>query len=674
LTEAFFVVVLVAYLIGTVLPLVFYSNNRINIPIAHAFALIASGAGIIASVLALTGATAVTVTIFPSPVFGATSLSLDGLSAFFLLTISLVSLAVSIYATPYMVKTAGKRSAAGFGALYNLFLLSLVMVVTVDNAFYFVVFWELMTLTSYFLVVFDYKKIQTARAGFQYLVMTHVGTAFILFSLIALSVHAGGFSFAGFKAAQASLPMGLKNAIFISALLGFSTKAGLVPLHVWLPRAHPAAPSHVSALMSGVMIKTGIYGLIRVLFDFLSPTPWWWGLLILILAMVSAILGVMYALMEHDIKRLLAFHSVENVGIIMMGVGLAVIFSSFGFVPAALLSLTAALFHLINHAIFKGLLFLGAGSIQYSTGTKNIEELGGLIKRMPTTAALFLIGSLAISAIPPFNGFASEWLTFQSILQANLIGDVSLQLIVLLAVPALALTGGLAATCFVKAFGITFLSLPRSERAANAKEVPVPMLVGMAILGLLCLALGVGSPVFIPIPWHVATSFFNGASEMPSFNPLLLRLPNSQGHASMSLLLVAALLAVVSLASVVLTGLRGKRSVTTGPTWDCGIPEVTPRMQYSAAAFTRPLKIVFSAIYQPRRQVEVESEASPYFPLSISYESSLYPVFERQLYRRFINTLVRMARRARMIQAGNINLYLAYIFATLVILLVFVWR
>ncbi|MHB8841576.1 MAG: hydrogenase 4 subunit B [Candidatus Aquicultor sp.] len=674
MTEAFFVVVLVAYLVGTALPLVFYNNNRINIPIAHTFALIASGAGIIASALALFGTKPVTVTIFPSPIFGATSLSLDGLSAFFLLTISLVSLAVSIYATPYMAKTAGKRSAAGFGALYNLFLLSLVAVVTVDNAFYFIVFWELMTLTSYFLVVFDYKKIKTARAGFQYLVMTHVGTAFILFSLIALSVHAGGFSFAAFKAAQASLPMGLKNAIFLSALLGFSTKAGLVPLHVWLPRAHPAAPSHVSALMSGIMIKTAIYGLIRLLFEFLSPAPWWWGLLILILAMISAVLGVMYALMEHDIKRLLAFHSVENVGIIMMGVGLAVLFSSFGFIPAALLSLTAALFHLINHAIFKALLFLGAGSIHYSTGTKNIEELGGLIKRMPATAALFLIGSLAISAIPPFNGFASEWLTFQSILQAYRIGDIPLQLIVLLAVPALALTGGLAATCFVKAFGITFLSLPRSERAADAKEVPAPMLIGMAILGLLCIALGVGSTAFITIPWHVATSFFDGATKMPAFSPLILQLPNSQGHASMSLLLIAALLVVVSLAAVLLTRLRGRRSVTTGPTWDCGIPEGTPRMQYSATAFTRPLKIVFSAIYQPRWHVEVESEASPYFPLSISYESSLYPVFERQLYRRFINTLVRAARRARMIQAGNINLYLAYIFATLVILLVLVWR
>lgn len=674
MAEAFFIVVLVAYLIGAALPLAFYNNNRINIPIAHAFAIIASVAGVAASALALTSTPAITLTIFPSPVFGFGSLSLDSLSAFFLLTISLVSFAVSIYASPYMIKTAGNRSAAGFGALYNLFLLSLVLVVTIDNAFYFVVFWELMTLTSYFLVVFDYKKIETAKAGFQYLVMTHVGTAFILFSLIALSVHSGDFSFASFKAAQASLPVALKNAIFLSALLGFSTKAGLVPLHVWLPRAHPAAPSHISALMSGVMIKTAIYGLIRVLFDFLSPTLWWWGLLILILAAVSAVLGVMYALMEHDIKRLLAFHSVENVGIIMMGVGLAVIFSSLGFMPAALLSLTAGLFHLINHAIFKGLLFLGAGSIHYATGTKNIEDLGGLIKRMPITAALFLIGSLAISAVPPFNGFASEWLTFQSMLQANLIGEIPIRLIALLSVPALALTGGLAAACFVKAFGITFLSLPRSTRAANAKEVPAPMLIGMAILGLLSLALGIGSNIFVKIPWQVATSFFHATNAAPATNLLFLRIPANQGHASMSLLLVAAALVFIVLASIVLVRLRGRRSVIVGPTWDCGIPKVTPRMQYSATAFTKPLRIVFSAIYQPRRQIDVEREASPYFPLAISYESSLYPVFERQLYKRFINTLVRVAKKARMIQAGNINLYLAYIFATLVILLVFTWR
>ncbi|HEY3375369.1 MAG TPA: hydrogenase 4 subunit B [Candidatus Aquicultor sp.] len=674
MAEAFNIVVFAAYLIGAVLPLAFYKNNRINIPIAYTFSLIASTAGIAASLVALVSMTVTKIELFSSPIFGVVSVSLDSLSAFFLLTVSVVSFAVSIYAPPYMTKTAGKRSAGGFGALYNLFLLSLVLVVSIDNAFYFLVFWELMTLTSYFLVVFHYKQRETARAGYQYLVMTHVGTAFILFSFLALSVHSGSFSFAGFKEAQASLPMGLKNVIFISALLGFSTKAGLVPLHVWLPRAHPAAPSHVSALMSSVMIKTGIYGLIRVLFDFLSPAPWWWGLLVLILAVVSAVLGVMYALMEHDIKRLLAYHSVENVGIIMIGVGFAVIFSSLGFKTAALLSLTAGLFHLINHAIFKGLLFLTAGSIQYATGTKNIEDLGGLIKRMPITAALFLVGSLAISAIPPFNGFASEWLLFQSILQANLIGDVSLRIISLLSVPALALTGGLAAACFVKAFGITFLSIPRSARATDAKEVPAPMLIGMSILGLLCLILGIGAAAFIKIPWRVAESFIGKTYEMPAFNTLLLRLPDKLGHASASLSMVAVLLVISAMLSILLIRLRGRRSVIKGPTWDCGIPEITPRMQYSATAFTKPLRTVFSAIYQPRRQIEVDHEASPYFSHALSYEASLYPVFERQLYRRFINTLVRVARRARVIQAGNINLYLAYIFATLVGLLVFVWR
>lgn len=669
--EALFIITLMAYLAGTVLPLVFYRNNKINIPLAYGLATIASIAGLATALIALINSSTVKIVLFPSPIFGHGSLNLDGLSAFFLLTISTLALAVSIYAPPYMAKTAGKRNAGGFGALYNLFLLSLVIVIAVDNAFYFAIFWEMMTLTSYFLIVFDYKKIQTVKAGFQYLVMTHVGTAFILAAFIALATNSASFSFADFKQTSASLSPAFKNAVFLAALLGFGTKAGLVPLHVWLPRAHPAAPSHISALMSGVMIKTAIYGLIRVLFDFLSPVIWWWGLVIIILAAISAVLGVMYALMEHDLKRLLAFHSVENIGIILMGIGLAVVFASFGLKTAAVLGLTAGLFHLINHAIFKGLLFLGAGSIHYATGTKNIDDMGGLIKLMPITGGLFLIGSLAISAIPPFNGFASEWLTFQAILQAYAIDDTSIKLIALLLAPALALTGGLAAACFVKAFGISFLSLPRSEKMAEAREVPFAMLAGMGILGFLSLALGVGATFFINLPARVSSHLL-GLSGTPMISSYLsLNISIKETHSSVSLALIMVLLVVIGIMAVVLVRLRGRRSVVIGPTWDCGIREVTPRMQYSATAFSRPIRMVFSGIYQPRSQTEVEYGVSPYFPKVISYKASISPMFERYLYRSFLNGLVRLAIKARMIQAGNINLYLAYIFGTLLILLVF---
>ncbi|OFW32951.1 MAG: hydrogenase 4 subunit B [Candidatus Aquicultor primus] len=662
---------LAAHLLGIVLPLVFYHNNRINILLAYGFAALASIAGIAIAMFALTYPSTVMLTLFPSALFGDGSLSLDGLSAFFLLTISTLSLAVSIYAPPYMRKTAGERSAGGFGALYSLFVLSMILVVTVDNAFYFAIFWEMMTLTSYFLIVFDYKNIQTVKAGFQYLVMTHAGTAFILIAFITLAANSGGFGFVDFKSAATTIPPALKNAIFLAALLGFGTKAGLVPLHVWLPRAHPAAPSHVSALMSGVMIKTAIYGLIRVMFDFLSPLTWWWGAIIIILAAVSALLGVMYALMEHDIKRLLAYHSVENIGIILMGIGLAVVFMSFNLKAAALLSLTAGLFHLINHAIFKGLLFLGAGSIHYATGTKNIDDMGGLLKTMPVTGTLFLVGSLAISALPPFNGFASEWLTFQAILQSYTLGDTSIKLIALFLAPALALTGGLAAACFVKVFGIAFLSLPRSECVAGAKEVPRAMLVGMGILGVLSVALGVGATIFIKIPERVGAALL-GATGVPMLSdPLSFNVAVNGSRSSVSIALIMVVLALIGILAAFLVRIRGKRSTIIGPTWDCGIREITPRMQYSATAFSRPLRMVFSGIYQPRSRVDVEDGISPYFPRTITYEASIYPVFERYIYKRIINVLVRLAGKAKMIQAGSINLYLSYIFVTLLILLIF---
>jgi hydrogenase-4 component B len=685
LIKTLLITLITAYLAGAVLPLLFHKNNRINIPVAYGLALIGSLAGIITATLSLLsakGTEVLSLHLFPSPLFGPGSITLDALSAFFLLTISVVSFAVSIYAPPYMEKTAGNRTAAGFGALFNIFLLSLVIVVMIDNAFYFLVFWELMTLISYFLVVFDYKKIETAKAGFQYLVMTHVGTGFILFTLIALSYYSGSLNFADFNGMQSNMPATLKNTVFIAALLGFSTKAGMVPLHVWLPRAHPAAPSHISALMSGVMIKTGIYGLIRIAFDFLAPAPWWWGLLIIAPAVLSAVLGVMYALMEQDVKRLLAFSSVENVGIIMIGVGLSVIFSAFGLTAASVLSLTAAMFHLINHAVFKGLLFLGAGSIHYATGLRNIEQMGGLLKKMPVTGALFLIGSLAISAIPPFNGFASEWLTFQSILQAGLISNTTVQLLVLLTVPALALTGGLAAATFIKAFGFSFLALPRDERAAKAEEVPLLMRMGMGVLGVLCVALGVGSSMFIQLPLKAAGSLFMDAGFVAGTATKLLSMnvymENTIGQNrsldAISIFVVLPALAIACVIAFLMVRIRGPRSITIGPTWDCGIPVVTSRMQYSATAFSRPLKVVFKAIYRPQRQIEIDIDSSPYYPATRSYESSIHHVFERQIYQRAVNTLLKLARRVRVIQAGNINLYLAYIFVTLLAAIVFTWR
>jgi hydrogenase-4 component B len=401
--------------------------------------------------------------------------------------------------------------------------------------------------------------------------------------------------------------------------------------------------------------------------------------------------------MEQDLKRILAFSSVENVGIIMMGVGLSLIFTSFDLPVIAALCMAAALFHLINHALFKGLLFMGAGSIQYSTGLKNIEEMGGLLKLMPVTGALFLIGALAISALPPLNGFASEWLTFQAILKATLIKDNSIQLLMLLSIPALALTGGLAVATFTKAFGISFLAIPRSEKAATAKEVPLSMNLGAGILAALCVLFGLGSGYFARIPSNVAnrllgltgaeldSKLLTNALELKispadlsglshSVSGLINNPGHFQGDSSVSLAYIAIALLFAALLAKLIVSLRGTQSTKIGATWDCGIPEVTPRMQYSALALSRPLKVVFRAIYRPHRTIEISDSVSLYYPKSISYRASISHVLEQQVYRRIVGYILKVAGKARMIQGGNINMYLVYIFVTLIAVILFAWR
>ena len=378
----------------------------------------------------------------------------------------------------------------------------MILVVTAQHALFFLLVWEIMSLTSYFLVIYERHEEENIKAGTLYFIMTHVGTAFILFAFLLLYRATGSFDFGAIGKGMAAASPFVRNAVFIFALIGFGAKAGIIPFHIWLPAAHPAAPSHVSALMSGVMIKTGIYMLARICWDMLpGPPPLWWGLLILIIGSISSLLGVLYALSEHDLKRLLAYHSIENIGIILLGLGSSLVFLSAGMKTLALLGLIAALYHTLNHATFKALLFLGAGAVIAETHTRNIEGYGGLIRVMPQTAFFFLVGSLAISALPPFNGFFSEWMTFQSLFLGVNSFNLATKMIFIAAIGALAFTGGLAAACFVKAFGVTFLARPRSEAATHAKESPLPLRIGMAALALLTLILGVfagGCPAVLP--------------------------------------------------------------------------------------------------------------------------------------------------------------------------------
>ena len=353
-------------------------------------------------------------------------------------------------------------------AFYNALLLATTLVFTASNAFFFLIAWEIMALTAYCLVSFEHEKSEDAHAGVLFFIMSHIGTGCLILGFLLLFQAAGGqspgdYAFDAFRTLGEKMSPGRRDAAFLLFLFGFGVKAGIVPLHIWLPEAHPVAPSNASALLSGVMIKTGIYGLTRVLFDFMGTPPNWWGVTILTIGTISAVLGVLYALMEHDLKRLLAYHSIENIGIILMGLGAALMFLHTHHPVLATLALIAGLYHTINHAIFKALLFLGAGAVLHATHTRNMEEMGGLIKRMPKTAFFFLIGAVAISALPPLNGFVSEWLTYQSLLQGFGTTDSLVRLMFPLSGAMLALTGALAAACFVKAFGITFLAQPRSE-------------------------------------------------------------------------------------------------------------------------------------------------------------------------------------------------------------------
>ncbi len=600
------------------------------------------------------------------------ALYIDGLSAFFILVISLAALAVSIYSLGYTREYAGRKNIGLLGFLYNSFLLSMMLVVSANNAIMFLIVWEIMSLTSYFLVTYEHEDEKSRRAGFIYILMTHAGTGFIILSFLILANAGGGFGFDLFRTSGAVMFPWMKDAAFLLALIGFGTKAGIVPLHIWLPYAHPAAPSNVSALMSGVMIKTAIYGLIRVTFDFLGGDVFWWGMLILIIASICALLGVMYALMEHDMKRLLAFHSVENIGIILIGVGMSVIFMSAGMPELAAFGLIAGLYHLINHAVFKALLFMGAGSIIYSTHTKNIEEMGGLLKKMPWTGAFFLIGSISISALPPFNGFVSEWLTFQSqLLGVNLTDNIA-KIMILFSGAALALTSALAAACFVKAFGISFLALPRSTHAEHAKEVPGSMLFGMGLLAFLCIVLGIFPMYIIPF-LDTVTSPIVGGSVMKdvTFNLSIATFGPLAGSISTAWIIV--LLIIFLPLPFILALLAGGRTKTrTYETWGCGQPVSTARNEYTATAFSKPMRMWFGNIYRPRREIKTTYAISPYFKESFSFNSEIEPVFEKYLYGPVTWLVLTVSRIMRVIQTGSIHLYLLYIFITLVIALIYV--
>lgn len=572
-------------------------SHTVSKGLACLFGIAASAAAIAAGFAGLTGA--VGLVSYATPLaFANFSFMLNGLSGLMLVLINVLALAAWVYGLAYFDEYSAKDMAR-IGFFMNVFVAAMCMVVTVDNAFWFLVFFELMSLSSYFLVIIDGTE-EAKRGGLMYLIVAHVGFLLIAVSFLLLASQAGSLEFQSFR--EAGFAPALASAAFVLAFLGFGCKAGIVPLHSWLPQAHPAAPSNVSALMSGGMIKIGIFGMIKVCLDLIGPSSCelWWGAMVLVVGCITAVIGVAYALNENDLKRLLAYSSVENIGVILLGLGICVIGAAASSDVLTLMGLVAALFHSINHAAFKGLLFLGAGSVLYSTGTRDMQLLGGLHRVLPLASALFLVGSLAIAALPPLNGFASEWLAYQAMISAATSGGFALRALMAIAVVSLALTGALAVACFVKAYGVTFLGAARSDRAEKAGPVPAAMLAAMLVLALLCVGLGIAAPWVVSALTAVAASICTVAPVELSTGMVLANPFTGEGVSApltfLALVLAAALVVAVRKAKA-----TGGAAFDRDP-WACGYAP-TSEMAPDSVSFASQADMFMHPLYQIRADI-----------------------------------------------------------------------
>ena len=589
---------------------------------------------------------------------------LDALSAFFLLVLGATGAGISCYAAGYFAESHGGEG--GLTCLqYHWFLASMALVLIADDAYLFMVAWEAMALSSYFLVTTEHHDPGIRKAGFIYLLIAHIGAIAILLCFGVLHGGQGDYTFQAMR--QAELTSGWATIAFLLALLGFGAKAGIVPLHVWLPEAHPAAPSPVSALLSGVMLKTAIYGLFRVTYDLLPSIHWEWGLLVLVIAVVTTLFGVLFALMQHDLKRLLAYHSVENIGIILIGFGLSLIYIGTGHPTLAVLGLIAALYHTLNHAVFKALLFLGAGSVLKGAGLRDLGRMGGLIRVMPFTAFFFLVGALAISALPPLNGFVSEWLTFQAALLSPALEHGVLRSIIPLAAAALALAGALTAMCFVKVFGVAFLGMPRSDEAIRAREAGEWEQLGMGWLAAVCVVLGLAPVWMIGVMDPVALSLLDySPAYIGMAQDWLWLTPVAPERASYSPVIFLAVIAAVVLAAFGLVRLLYHGRLRRTPAWDCGFPGLNARMQDTAEGFAQPIRQIFAPVY------EIEAHHPDPFDRMPRYVCEVRDRFWGLIYFPIARAATFCSRMIGRIQVGRVAVYLMYSFATIIFLMAFV--
>ncbi|POR55273.1 hydrogenase 4 subunit B [Bosea psychrotolerans] len=623
-----------------------------------------STVALITAVLQLVGGTGVPPSIvlpLGLPWIGA-HFRMDALSAFFLVVINLGGAAASLYGVGYGQHEDEPQRVLPF---FPAFLAGMNLVILADDAFSFLLSWEFMSLASWALVMAHHHERDNIRAGYVYIVMACFGTLALLLAFGLLAGPEGGYAFASIRVHQLS-PL-LAGFVLGLALLGAGSKAGLVPLHVWLPLAHPAAPSHVSASMSGVMTKVAVYGFIRIVFDLLGPTAWWWSFPILAIGSGTAVLGVLYALMETDLKRVLAYSTIENIGLIFVGLGLALAFRANSLPAASALALTAALFHAFNHALFKSALFFGAGAVLTATGERQMERLGGLIHRMPTTSVVVLVACVAISALPPLNGFASEWLAFQAILLSPQLPLWGLKLLVPAVGALLALSAALAAACFVRVFGIVFLGRPRSPAAERAAEVDRWSLSAMVILAGLCILAGILPGFVIDAIAPVAQSLVGSRMPEQAGMSWLSIIPVAESRSSYNGLLVFCFIAAsASLAAYVIHRLAS-HALRRAPAWDCGFPQSSPATQYTASSFAQPIRRVFGGYaFQARERVEMPPPGNlgP-----ARFQVDLRDLAWELIYTPITNSVSVAAERLNRLQFLTIRQYLSLVFSALVFLL-----
>ena len=586
---------------------------------------------------------------------------LDTLSGFFLVLLGSAGAGISMFAAGYFRN--GQGTPPGFLCLqYHVFLASMALVILADDAYFFMVAWETMALSSYFLVTSQHRIAEIRRAGFLYLLMAHVGALCILLSFGVLQGGRWQFTFDAMRAA--SLPPFWASAAFVLALLGFGAKAGLVPLHVWLPEAHPAAPSPVSAMMSGLMLSTAVYGMLRVSFDLLHIRYWWWGVLVLGAGLFSALFGAIFATVQTDMKRLLAYSSIENIGVIYTGIGLAILFDASHLPLFAALALSAALIHSLNHSLFKSLLFLATGSVLHATNQRSLGKLGGLIRSMPWVATLALVGTLAIAGLPPLNGFVSEWLLLQSFLYTPQIPHAFLNMLIPLGAAVLALTAALAAYVMVKFYGVIFLGQHREPSLANAHDADWLERIGLAWLALGCIAIGVMPQLALRAAGTVTGSLLGQTVNLGSLFWWLAPIASKQASYS-GLLLLVGIVAVVAITFVVVRVLAHGRMRRTVP-WDCGYPWQTSRMQDTAEGFGQPIRHIFGTFFGMQRELPSPTDLAPRYRIHI--EDRIWST----LYLPIARGVQRLADWVGLLQSGRLPIYLLYSFLTLIALLVFV--